>query len=59
MNQIMSKEKQKHLSTIGKFFGEVWQDFKNESADNLAKLFYLFILLGLFFAALSLSYSGL
>lgn len=41
---------------IGRFFREVWQDVKNESANNLAKLLYFFILLGLFFLVLSFSY---
>ncbi len=59
VNQTMNPKKQKHLAIIGKFFREVWQDFKDESADSLATLLYFFILLGLFFLALSFSYPRL
>jgi len=55
----MNPKKQKHLAIIGKFFRDVWQDFKSESADSLATLLYFFILLGLFFLALSFSYPRL
>ncbi len=59
VNQIMNPKKRKHIAIIGKFFREVWQDFKNESADSLATLLYFFILLGLFLLALSFSYPQL
>ena len=55
----MNPKKQKHIATIGKFFREVWQDFKNESVESLATLLYFLILLGLFFLALSFSYPRL
>jgi hypothetical protein len=55
----MNPKKRKHIAIIGKFFREVWQDFKNESTDSLATLLYFFILLGLFLLALSFSYPRL
>lgn len=58
VNQIMN-QKQKSIVIIGQFFRELWQDFKNESADSLANLLYFFILLGLFFLVLSFSYPRL
>jgi len=55
-NQIMNRNGKKHSALIGRFFREIWQDVKNESANNLAKLLYFFILLGLFFLVLSFSH---
>lgn len=40
---------------VGSFFKNLWQDFKRETPANLSSLLYLFILLGLFFLAVSVS----